>query len=159
MSEVERSGTNRRMLRARLAWRINGARRETGGERRMHRRGLPNGFRDCRNRAILGLPMLIRIAVAVRAVSQQARPGRGHRADAVCRRGPRACGGPQKSGDADREKDQATHSAIVTCHSDTVKPPVESLRRNHELWAIRSLSCAERDVGQSVHGALDRNGD
>ena len=125
MSEVDRSGTNRRMLRARRTCRLNGARRKNGGERRVHRRGLPNGFRDRRNRATLCLPMLIRIAVAVRATREQARPDRGHRADVVGRRGRRASGGPQKSGHADREKDQATHSAILTCDSDTVNPRMQ----------------------------------
>jgi hypothetical protein len=125
----------------------------------VHRRGLPNGFRDGRNRAILGLPMLLRIARAVRAASQQARPDRGDRGDVVGRHGPGAIGGPQKSGHTDREKDQATHSAILTCESDTVKPPVDNLRRNHELWGMRRLSGAERDVGQAFRGALDRDGD
>ena len=63
---------------------------------------------------MLGAPLLVRIAGSVRVARQQARPDTGHRDDVVRRDRPRASGGcPQQRGQADREKNQATHQPIL----------------------------------------------
>ena len=128
----------------------------------MHQRGLPHRFSDGGNRVMLGAPLVVRIAGCVRVAREQAGPDTGHRDDVVRRDRSRASGGrPQERGQADREKHQATHEPILTCHRDTVK------RCRAPMWRFdmdlgvatktRSISRIRRraDVGNALRRLCD----
>src|SRR5688572_25680807 len=94
-----------------------------------------------------GAPLLVRIAGSVRVVrQQQARAGIGHRDDVVCQDRPGVSSGrPEKCGQADRQKNQATHPPILTGHRGTVK-------RRGAKDTDSSLLSAERWLNDAFSG-------
>lgn len=133
MTEVVRCRTKWRSRRAGEGCRIKDARWARSGEHGMHGRGGPDRLGDRSNRVALGAPLRIGVTRIVRIARHLARLDSGHRDDVVCRNRAEAGGGsPQERGQADREKHQATHGVIVTCHRGygQTAPPSRDLQES-----------------------------
>jgi hypothetical protein len=94
MAEVVRAGTSTRIRRTGSGFLVEVSRGGRGCESCMHQRGLPNGFTDGRNRAMLGVPLLVRIAGPLRVARQQAGADTRRRTDVIRERLRASVAGP-----------------------------------------------------------------